>query len=185
MINNFKKGLFLLNKQKGFSLVELLVAIVIIGFLVIVLSRSLISTLRSNMKAEVVKEVKENGDYVMEYIGRIIRNAKSVTIDGNVCRSGVNFGGFNTILATDLDDNPTTISCSAGQITVRSNVIISDSTLTSETVTANNCAFSCTTNAGSPTVVEVSLNLRQRNAGDQFEEAQQDFSSTFVLRNRE
>lgn len=65
--------------QAGFTLMELIVSLGIIGFLVLVLVQTFISTVRANTKTEALREIKQNGDYAIVTMTRMIQSAASIT----------------------------------------------------------------------------------------------------------
>jgi prepilin-type N-terminal cleavage/methylation domain-containing protein len=86
-------------KKTGFTMIEILVAVAIIGLLSIVISQSIFVSVRSNVKLENMKDLKQNGDYAVGFITRLIQNAKAV----NQCDSQLgllNFDGTVTWVYT-------------------------------------------------------------------------------------
>ena len=88
----------------GFTLLEILVSISIIAFLLVIISQSFITTTKSNTKTELLNNIKQNGDYAMEVITRLIRSAKGVP-DSYACDGTT---PQRTLVVTDLDDKTIT-----------------------------------------------------------------------------
>ena len=65
--------------QEGFSLIEMLVVLVVFSILAIVTSQVLIISIRSSKKSESVVVVKQNVDYAMSTMERLLRNAQVIT----------------------------------------------------------------------------------------------------------
>lgn len=63
---------------KGFSLIEAVVAISVLGLLGIFLTSSLISNLRSQARVRVSNQIKQNGQLVLDTLSRQIREADGV-----------------------------------------------------------------------------------------------------------
>jgi prepilin-type N-terminal cleavage/methylation domain-containing protein len=68
--------------QQGFSLIEILVVIAIIGIIAGVVSDIFIQVIKASNKGNVVTEIKQNGDTVLSKIERVVRNAEEVTALG-------------------------------------------------------------------------------------------------------
>lgn len=64
--------------NKGFSLIELLVVITIVGVVLSLGLASLAATIRSSTKTTIFNQVKQSGDLTMETIVRSVRNAIDV-----------------------------------------------------------------------------------------------------------
>ena len=77
-IFNFQFSIF--NSQKGFTLVELLISIVIVGTFGTIVVNILASTFRGSSKTDVINKVRQNGNYAISEMARKIRYAK--TFDG-------------------------------------------------------------------------------------------------------
>lgn len=73
-------------KKKGFSVIEMLVVTALLGIISTIVTQILVISVRSTLKAEIQKEVKQNGDYAMSEIERGVRNAVDVSVTG--CDSG-------------------------------------------------------------------------------------------------
>ena len=56
-----------------------MVSIGIVAIMGVLISQVFFTTTRSNAKAEVLKNVKQNGDFAAELMGRMIRNANAIT----------------------------------------------------------------------------------------------------------
>jgi prepilin-type N-terminal cleavage/methylation domain-containing protein len=96
--------------QKGFSLLEILVVVSIIGLIAGVTSDIFIQIIKSSNKANIVTEIKQNGDAVMNQLERIIRNSEEVTAIGSKTYGGswvwidsVNFSSQEECDATTAD----------------------------------------------------------------------------------
>jgi prepilin-type N-terminal cleavage/methylation domain-containing protein len=60
-------------KQKGFTLIELLVAILIFSLIIVGIMSVFVSASSSFRKAKVIKSLKENVEYAMNYIAKEVR----------------------------------------------------------------------------------------------------------------
>jgi len=74
--------------QNGFSLLEILVVVSIIAVIAGVTSDIFIQIIKSSNKANIVTEIKQNGDSVMNQLERIIRNSEEITAIGRKTYNG-------------------------------------------------------------------------------------------------
>lgn len=165
----------------GFTLLEMLVSIAIIAIVSVVLSQVFISTLRSNTKAEILKEVKQNGDLAVESITRMIQNAADAW-----CPSASSFSTLNpdgevtTIACEDTASGARLASQSAAQTVYLTSTRVSLGT----TCAGSQLSVTCEGAAGIPTTISVSFQLSQSGTvGDQFERASQTFRTSVSMRN--
>jgi len=160
-------------KDKGFTLIEMLIFITI---LVVILSISfsfLLVTLRGSSKAEALKKVKQNGDFALSTMERYILSAKKV--ENPVPED------TRSILVTMLDGSQVTFSCGGDRISSGS------SFLTDEEVIVSDCVFEIDNidNPGQPAVVNIDFTVDYGQPGFlTSEKASLDFSSSFVVRNQ-
>lgn len=93
-------------KNKGFTLVELLVVISIMVVLGVIFTNILIETLRGKNKVNAINQVKQNGQVVLDKLSNEIRSAEKV-----VCVGRFNEGGLHVldIGAQGLEPNDTIV----------------------------------------------------------------------------
>lgn len=174
--------------NEGFTLLEMLVSIAIIGLVSVILGQVFISTLRTNTKTEVSKEVKQSGDLVLGSIVRMIQNAQSVT---SACSDLGTTG--STLVLINPDGGTTTLGCvnDGGLLRMASTSATQVEYLSSEGVklTGTSCAdssvqFVCKGATGVPSSVTISFTLTQKGTPvDQFEQASQMFQTSAIMRN--
>lgn len=136
------------NINKGLSLIEILVVVSVFAALGIIVSRSVISTLRSARKSDSQVNVRQNLNYAVSVIERQIRGANTIDPCPNTSQYAI------TYLSNERIN--TSFSCifPSGDGYVASG----SARLTSESVLITECSFSCTQpNLNSPPVVTVSL----------------------------
>jgi len=75
-------------KNKGFTLVELLVSIGLVLIIGTVGTSMIASILRSYNKAHIINEIEQNGNYVLSLMESQIRNAASATLTGTCNGAG-------------------------------------------------------------------------------------------------
>jgi len=168
----------------GFTMLELMVSIAVIALLSVALSQIFISTLRTNTKTEILKEVKQNGDLAMENMTRMIQNAASVTCASSQELTVQNQDGGTTTFACTSDGTALRISSSSGTST---EYITSRSvTLGSGACDASTLAFTCQEALGDPTSVTISFDLsRTGGISGQIENASESFQTSAVVRSGE
>lgn len=69
---------FKINLNDGFSLIEMLVTVFVFALVAIVATQSLTNSLRSSTKTKATQDVRENLDFSLSTIERLLRNAKSL-----------------------------------------------------------------------------------------------------------
>ena len=168
----------------GFTLIELLVSVSIIGILSILIVQAFFTSLRNNTKTELMKDLKQNGDYAMQIMVRMIQNAKSIP----ACAP-------NSLTIKSYDDQDTQFYSYAdsGACRIASQSASGLYTLTSSNVSMTppaNCttalSFSCDEIQDTVAKVNISFGLVQKGSPpDAVDNAKQDFSSSVVVRNRQ
>lgn len=85
------------NKQKGFTIIELLVVVSIMAILGVIFTNILVDTIRGRNKVNAINQVKQNGQVVLDKLSNEIRDA-----DGIVCvdKFGGGGGSKDTIVIT-------------------------------------------------------------------------------------
>lgn len=170
--------------QEGFSFIELLVVVVLIGIVGIILAQILILNVRSQNKSEILKEVKQSGDFALSTMEVMVRNA--IDIPDTSCNT--NAQSFSII---NQDGFTTTFDCDEIRIaSTSSDVTPPDQpvslALTSTKVSVASCTFRvvCPTPALSPKYVFLNFTLQQaRGDASVVDRAQESFQSTISLRN--
>src|SRR3990167_5678730 len=104
---------YMLYVQRGYSFLELLIVIALVGTIGVVTSQVFIMGLRSQAKSEILKEVKQNGDYASAVMDNMIRNA--LDIDDVSCNTNTQQLSIMT-----KDGVTVTYDCSNPQIASRS-----------------------------------------------------------------
>ncbi|HWA51759.1 MAG TPA: prepilin-type N-terminal cleavage/methylation domain-containing protein [Patescibacteria group bacterium] len=127
-----------MKKNKGYTLIEMMVVIIVFSVLAIVVSETVISTLKGTSKSAAISSVRQNLDYAIGSMERQIRGAQSIT-------STCNGAPATQISFIDQNLNPVTFSCndinSNGQV---SNIASSSASLTSGSISISSCSFTCT-----------------------------------------
>lgn len=173
--------------KKGFTLIEIIISLGIVAVLGLTISQIFISTVRTNTKTEILKEVKQNGEFAMETMVRMMQSAERIT---SACTGATT----NSITILNPDGFSTTFGCVAtGNLLRVASTSASTLYLTSASVTlgGSNCgsstlAFTCTSALGLPSTVIISMDVAQAGATpDQFEQASASFQTSVNTRNVE
>lgn len=171
--------------SKGYSLIELLVVITLIGIIGTITTEAFILGLKAQGKGDIVKEVKQNGDYATQVIESMVRNA--VDIDEAQCNNSsqsmtiVNPDGFTTTFECNLANYIASISAvyPTPPFTQR---LTSDKVV----VPVDNCTFRivCPTPPLSPKYVFVNFTVRQTGVNAPIEQRSSlEYQTTVSLRN--
>lgn len=143
-----------MRKKNGFSLLEILVVLVVFSFLSIVVSQSLLLTLRGARKSETLGFVRENTDFALSTMERQLHNAERVFPCPNPDSRVLNFN----------DENGRPVSFSCLQIGEDGYVASGSGRLTSEEVAVTACSLVCNPGGAAPPTIEISLTAKARGA---------------------
>jgi len=161
----------------GFTLIELLVVVVVMAVIGTTVAGLFFQTLKGSTKATVIKEVRQNGDYALSVMEKMVRNAREVVSDCNGAPAA-------SLTIKNQDNNQTTFACEA--VKIASNSAANSAALTSAKVrVSSDCAnfFTCTKDGSSPPLVEIKFSLSQAGSPTRPEEqASVDFRTTVSLR---
>lgn len=172
----------------GFTLLEIIVVVSIIGLMGLLIAQVFFATTRANTKTELLKDIKQNGDFSMNLIGRMLRSSAKVTTTCAETGTAVtaltltNPDGGSTTLGCALDGTVTRIASTSG---TRTDYLTSSNlTLGGADCAGSSFRFVCTTLPDQATSVTIQFSLTQKGAPvDQFEKATTSFQSTVILRN--
>ncbi len=158
--------------QKGLSLIEILVVITIFSMLGLLISSSLILTIRGARKSESLVKVRENLNYAVAVIERNVRNANSIyNCSGEPSSTISYFDQFGQLTSFSCLNDESVGYVASGSGNIR---------MTSDGVDVGSCSFTC--NDSNPPSVIVSLEGRNANASG-IETSVVSISSTVYLRN--
>lgn len=169
-------------------MLEIVVAVGVIALVGTLITQVFFTTSRSNTKTEVQKNVKQNGDFAIELMGRMIRGARRVTTSCSTAGTTT-----TSIAITNPDGGGTTFGCLLdGTVTRIASTSASrtdyltdqDLTLGGVDCTGASLQFVCTTPTDQPTTIAITFQLTQQGAPpDQFDKASGSFQTTVAIRN--
>lgn len=170
-------------KCRGFTLIELLVVVAVFMILAVLVTNSLFSILKSNTKANIMKEIRQSGAYALDIMDKTISGG---VIDNNDCN------GYSSSLKVKNPVSGATINfeCRHNNTPEYNYIASNNAQLTSSVVTVEDCTkvFLCEkigTDVGSDRKVTISFTLKQLGTPARPEEtARQTFTKTIFLRNK-
>lgn len=165
-----------MRRSKGFTLIEILVVIGVLAIIVVVGSTSFFNLLKGSTKTRTASLVKQNGDYALAVMERMIRSGKIIKnteVPPQECESGM-----SKLKISNPDGGETEFSCTDNPISSNSAKLISDQ------ITVNNCLFDCQEGGYfDPDVVTIDFTLSTGSPTQPEEFATLNFKTTVVLRN--
>lgn len=164
--------------QKGFTLLEILVVMSIVSVAGIIVAGILVSTLRGSSKVNIVSSVKQNGDYAVAQMARIIRSASSV----NILPCGNPSPAVQSITVTQIDTSQTIFDCSGSTITSNGTSLLDTSSVQ---LVPSTCQLICSQQSTADVpVIQIKFSLMQKNSSNQPDQASTiPFQTSVILRN--
>lgn len=187
MKKGFTRTIFATQNLRGFTLLEILVSVGILAIVVPLLAQVLFTTTHVNKKNEIITNIKQDGNFALDVIGRMVRSAKSI----DVCAGGdlqitspdnytttftcVSDGNAARIASVSASWHPT-MYLTSGNLTVSSS---GGSTCTDSTL-----VFSCAPPVGIKNQAAVTFTLGKLGvSGNAYANGSASFQSTFGMRN--
>jgi len=123
----------------GFTLIEILVVVGILGIITVVSSTMFFTVFKGSGKTKALTKVKENGDYALSVMERLIRDSQEVITnsDNKVCESGM-----NKIKLKRIDGTLIEFAC-LEEGTANGRIASNSARLTSDEVKLDSCSFDC------------------------------------------
>lgn len=175
----------------GFTLVELLVVVALVSIIGTITTQVFVLGFRSQTKAEVLKEVKQSGDFAIAVIESMVRNAADIPLDQSSCNT--NMSKLTILnqdgLTTTFDCTGTSIASVSGFFVPAAQPTPTGVPLIGSKVTVTNCNFRvvCPDPPLSPKYVYVSFTLNQATGAlvtpIPENRASLDYQTTISLRN--
>jgi len=162
-----------ITNPKGFTLIEILVVIGILAIVALIGTNMFFTILKGSAKTRILAEVKQNGNYALNVMERMIRNGKITSSCGP---------NMSSIKILSADGEETEFACEADKISSNS------ASLTSSKVkpVSGTCDFDCYEGEEgvSPDEVIIKFDLTQAETAARLEEqATVSFQTSVTLRN--
>ena len=160
--------------SKGYTLIELLLYVVILGLILTPLTYFFGMTSEARVKAQSISEVEDQGTAAMDYITQTVRNAYSVSAPAAAAS-----GSSLTLVVPTTALSPTVFSLNGTTLQVKEGTGATIP-LTSGDVQVTNLTFKNLTRSGTSGVVQISFTItRTNNSGGRNEfDYQQTFTSS-------
>ena len=175
-------------EESGFTLIEIIVMVAILGVLGVTISNIFITSLRSSIKSQRISELKEKGNSALSVMERMIREAKSIDSD---CTAVGSVLGYIDI--TYKDDLQTRFFCGENAIASSSASIpgfgvylIGDDDAPDINIIGCTNFITCTIGPGGIPEVEIKFTLEQggKESGEEsYDKTRIDFETKVIPRN--
>jgi type II secretory pathway pseudopilin PulG len=157
--------------QKGFTLVELLLYVSLVGLMSFVIAAFVPLLLDTREKNTTIAEVEQQGALVLGRIAQEVRNAEAITSPS----AGSNGSSLTLDVVAGADD-PTVFDLSSGALRITQGAG-SATDLTNSRVTVSDLDFENLSAAGTPGTVQFSFTITHNNSSGR---NAYDFSQSFV-----
>jgi len=158
--------------NSGFTLLEFLLYIAIIGVTVVAAGAILFNILFAKAKLSALDEVNHNGRFAMEKIADAVRNAEAINAPAPQAASG-----SLSLQMADGSLDPTVFSLSGGAMTIAEGVG-APAAITTGDVTVSDAVFTNVSYAGTPGTVRIRMTIASVNPDNRPEFAAQE---TFIM----
>jgi prepilin-type N-terminal cleavage/methylation domain-containing protein len=144
-------------RQTGYTLIELLLYVALIGVLLSAVVAFFGITADARIKNQTISEINDQGTYALDYIAQVARNATSIS-SPTVGASGTSL----TLVVPTASLSPTTLSVTNGILQVKEGTAAAVS-LTSSEVKIDSLNVSNLSRSGTSGIIQVSLTLSRAN----------------------
>jgi len=149
--SKFKRGFTTFSShERGFTLIELLVALVVIVSFGSIVVNIITSAFRGTSKTDVINKVRENGNYAISEMTRLIKYAKS--FDGASEDGATNWTceivpaipvQYKAVKITSFDGTTTVFSCEANTINANGASLMDAGPSGAVLLSPGTCFFTC------------------------------------------
>jgi type II secretory pathway pseudopilin PulG len=170
---------FLRNKNSGFTLIEFLIYIGIVGGALVVAGAITFNIMFGKAKLGAIEEVSQNARFAMEFIAERVRNAELV----NTPTVGSS-GSTLSLQMADAAKNPTVFDLTSGAVRITEGAGAATA-ITATEVTVTDMIFTNISYVSTPGTVRVQMDLSATNpSGRQEYDFDQSFYTTANVREK-
>lgn len=160
-------------REKGYTLIELLLYIIILSSLLVPLTMFFGMTTEARVKSQSISEVNDQAIAAMDYMTQTIRNATSITAPAAAAS-----GASLTLVVPTGSLSPTIFSLNGSALQVKEGTG-ANIPLTSSDVQVANLTFKNLTRSGTSGAVQIGFTVSRANGGNRNEfDYQKTFTST-------
>lgn len=157
--------------QKGYTLIELLLYISVVGLLLVGVSLFFALTADARIKNQSISEVNQQGQAAMDIITQTVRNADSISVPATAAS-----GSQLTLVVPTSANSPTVFNLSGTVLQIKEGTAATIA-LTNSKVQVTSLSFKNLSRASTPGMVQISFTLsRVNNSGKN----EYDYQKTFV-----
>lgn len=157
--------------SQGFTLIELLLYVALIGILLGAVTSFFITSVDARVRNQSTVEVNEQGNFALERIAHVIRNASAITTPA----TGTTSSGFTATVPTG-SLSPTILSVAGGVLQLKEGSAAATA-ITNSNVRVTSLSVANLTRAGAPSILQITLTLARYNPANQ---AAYSYSRTFT-----
>lgn len=167
----------------GFTLIEMMVVICLLGLILSTVTVFFLSTMNTTAKAEVIKEVRQNGNYAISMMEGMIRSSLRVSSPCSEAGTENSGQGLSLINASGgsyafVFDIPTK------RIGLSNNDVGTTSFLTSTNVEVSGFSVICSQSPGKPAKINLKFSLVQTNSTtSRTKPVSLDFEDSILMKN--
>lgn len=166
-----------MKEVNGFTFIEILVVTGLIAMISTLAVQVFVTTSASTTKSNLLQNIKQNGDYSLEIMTRMIQSAESIP----TC-TGAQAGSLAIV---NRDGKTTTFDCAVDRI-ASTGALFTQYLTPSGLTCGGTLQFLCTPRAGIPSSVKITFTLSQTgSAGKSYEAASVPFQTTVIKRSIE
>ena len=172
-------------RQKGFTFIELLLAVGIIGLMATAGVSIFLSSLRGTSQIELRRALDDRARLILDGLGRFFHEGRVVSLDGqtrSTCQAVGSITG-DTLVVKSLDDLETTLSVSNGLLSSASavTVVINPESVTLEHRADLSYYFNWLCSSGTPDRLQMLFKVVSAGAGEA--NLTNDYDLTVIMRN--
>jgi|SRR3989344_2799913 len=172
-------------RQKGFTFIELLLAVGIIGLMATAGVSIFLSSLRGTSQIELRRTLDDRARLILDGLGRFFHEGRVVSLDGqtrSTCQAVGSITG-DTLVVKSLDDLETTLSVSNGLLSSASavTVVINPESVTLEHRADLSYYFNWLCSSGTPDRLQMLFKVVSAGAGEA--NLTNDYDLTVIMRN--